>query len=496
MKHSTGEFDGCPFLLSPFQKFIVANIFGWKSFDDGFRRFREAFISMGRGNGKSPFMAAISLRLAVLECEAKYQLQLAAVERGQAEIVWEEIWSQIESQPSFADRFKRFGGSKKTRSAKVIVDELLDGFIEPLGGEGRDGYNLLGFVADEIHAWRPEHDELWEKLNSSMSKRRQPLALIITTAGDDLSQLWLRVHKFSAQVATGVIDEDRHFSFICEIDEEDRKTCLFEEDLWRKGNPNLDISVKRAGLRLFANKAKYDAVVLNEFLRYHMNIRVRSVLKVINLALWDACQGPLPDLDGKAANFGLDLGWRNDLASFYGCWPLGNRRFAFRGWNWLPQLGGRDLTKSPWKAWIDDQHLTATPGDATNPEAINERVKFCRDKFGISSLALDPNNARISGLHFVNVMGINVQEFQQNAKNYNEPIREFLDGLKEGRFLFNDPILRWAADNLVLRTDAAGLVMPDKQSADEKIDPIVAALMAFARCLYTDVEAGPRIRTL
>ena len=497
LKHSTGEFDGCPFLLSPFQKFIVANIFGWKQVD-GYRRFREAFISMGRGNGKSPFMAAISNRLAILDQEAKYQLQLAAVERSQAEIVFEEIWSQLNSQTAFEGRFERFGGSKKTRSAKVIVDQLLEGVIEPLGGEGRDGYNLLGFVADEIHAWRPEHHELWEKLQTSMSKRRQPLALIITTAGDDLSELWLRVHKFSSQVATGVIVEDRHFSFICEIDEADRKTCLFDETLWRKGNPNLDVSVKREGLRLFANKAKHDPVVLNEFLRYHMNIRVRSVLKVIDRVLWEGGKGELPDLAGKICHLGLDIGWRNDLASLYGCFPLEGRRFALRGWSWLPQQGGRDLTSVPWNGWIEKSHITATAGDATDPEAIYERVKFCRDTYQVSSLALDPNNARALGIYLVNSMGINVFDFQQNSKNYNEAIREFLTALTEGRILHgDDPVLGWAADNLVLRTDAAGLVMPDKQSADEKIDPIVAALMAFARCLYGDNNAtGPRIRFL
>jgi phage terminase large subunit-like protein len=454
---------------------------------------------MGRGNGKSPFMAAISNRLAILDGEAKYQLQLAAVERSQAEIVFEEIWSQLSSQPLFEGRFERFGGSKKTRTAKVIIDHFLnDGVIEPLGGEGRDGYNLLGFVADEIHAWRPEHQDLWDKLNTSMAKRRQPLALIITTAGDDLSKLWLQVHKFSSQVAQLLIQEDRHFSFICEIEEADRKSCLFDESLWRKGNPNLDVSVKREGLRLLANKAKLDPVACNTFLRYHMNIRVRSVLKVIEPKLWQLGRGPLPDLSRRACNFGLDFGWRNDLASLYGCWPLENRRFAFKGWSWLPTHGGRDLTKSPWAAWIEAGHITATLGEVTDPEAVYERVKSCRDCYQVLQIALDPNNARVPGIHIHNTMGISVYDFQQNAKNYNEAIREFMTALTEGRILHgDDPVLAWAADNLVLRTDAAGLVMPDKQSADEKIDPIVAALMAFARCLYGDNSAtGPRIRFL
>lgn len=495
LKHSTGEFHGLPFLLRPWQKFVAGNLFAWKRRDDDFRRFREAFISMGRGNGKSPFMAAITNRLAILDAEPRYQFQIAAVERAQADIVFSEISHQLKSQPAFEGRFDYY---EAKHGKKSICDSLLDGVIEPLGGEGRDGYNLLGYVADEIHAWTDEHKELWEKLQTSMSKRRQPLGLVISTAGDDRSHLWLRVHGFSAKIAELLVDEDGHFSFICEIDDEDRKASLYDETLWRKGNPNLDVSVKRGGLRLFANKAKNDPVIFNEWLRYHMNVRVRSVLKVINTQLWTGGGGPLPVLAGRHCHGALDMGWRNDLASFYLCFPLDGRRYALKGWNWLPRHGGRDLTSSPWAQWLAAHNVTATDGDATDPEAIYERIKQAKKDHAIASLALDPNNARAVGLHLVNAMGMNVFDFGQTSQMYNEPIREFLTALGEGRILHgDDPVLAWAADNLVLRTNSAGLVMPAKQEADEKIDPIVAALMAFARCLYGDPpSSGPRFRSL
>ena len=497
LKHSTGEFDGQPFLLQGWQKFVAGNLFAWKKREDNLRRFREAFVSMGRGNGKSPFMAALTNRTQILDNEPRSQIQLAAVERAQADIVFEEIWEQLKSQPAFEGRFERFGGAKKTRGAKVLIDHVLDAFIEPLGGEGRDGYNLLGYVADEIHAWKEEHQALWEKLQSSMSKRRQPLGLVITTAGDDRSKLWIRVHLFSSQVVSGIIDEDAHFSFICEIDEADRKASLYDESLWRKGNPNLDISVKRGGLRLFANKAKNDPVVFNEWLRYHMNIRVRSVLKVINPKQWSRGSGPLPDLTGKPCKGGLDLGWRNDLASFYLCFPMADRKFAFKGWNWIPRLGGRDLTKPPWTQWLADHHVSAGDGDATDIEDIYTRITYARNTYQLGEIAVDPNNAMAPGLHIVNNLYVPVFELRQIPPNFNEPVREFLQALNEGRILHgDDPVLAFAADNLVLRTNSAGLVMPAKDEADEKIDPIVAALMAFARCLYGDQPVAPRVRSL
>ena len=495
LKHSTGEFAGHPFKLQPWQKFVAGNLFAWKSKDTGLRRFREAFVSMGRGNGKSPFMSALINRLYILDNEHRAQFQLAAVERAQAEIVFNEICEQLQSQPAFNDRFEYY---RAKHGKKSIVDTILGGVIEPLGSEGRDGYNLLGYVADEIHAWTEEHQPLWEKLESSMRKRRQPLALVITTAGDDRSKLWLRVHEFSSKVARRIIEEDRHFSFICEIDDADRRTSLFDETLWRKGNPNIDVSVKRDALRLIANKAKNDAVCFNEWLRYHMNIRVRAVTKVIIQAVWSANDAPLPDMTKRICHGGLDLGWRNDIASLYFCFPLPEKKFAFRGWNWLPEHGGRDLTAAPWSQWIRDGHLTSTDGEVTDHDSILSRIANCRSEYQIQSIAYDPANARIAGNEIVNKLCLNGFDFWQSAKNYNEPCREFLTALTEKRIIHGgDPVLSWAADNLVLRSDSAGLVMPDKTRADEKIDPIVAALMAFARCLYGEPPSqGPRIRSL
>ena len=494
LKHSTGEFAGQNFLLGPFQKFVVGNLFGWKRREDHLRRFREAFISMGRGNGKSPFTAAIVNRINVLDREQRAYFQLAGVERAQAEIVFNEMVFQLESQPAFAGRFEFY---RAKHGKKSIVDTLLNSVVEPLGTEGRDGYNLLAFVMDEIHAWTDEHLPLYDKLQTSMAKRRQPLGLIITTAGDDRSKLWLRVRDFSAKVALGVQHEDRHFSFICEIAEEDKKPSLYDETLWRKGNPNLDISVKREGLRLRAAQALNDTVSFNQWLRYYMNVRVRSVQKVIDPETWRMGNGELPDLAGKPCHAALDFGWRNDLASLYLAFPLPGRKWALKGWNWYPRHGGRNLTAAPWSDWIRDGHLTVTDGEATDHEAIFERINDIVKRYQILSFAIDPANARVPGQIIQKTVG-NVFDFYQNYLNFNEPIREFLQALKEGRILHGgDPVLAWAADNLVTRTNSAGLVMPAKDEADEKIDPMVASLMAVARCMLSEPEPGcPRVAFL
>jgi len=496
LKHSTGEFDGQLFILRPWQKFIFWSLFGWKREATRKRRFRDAFLSMGRGNGKSPMAAAILNRLCFLESEARAQLKCAAVERDQARAVFDEAAAQIKSSEFLRKKCDFWKNS--------LVFRSLGSSIVPLGGEGKskDGFNLHGFVADEIHAWTEEHKELWSKLETAMGKRKQPLAIVITTAGSDRSTLWIRIYTHSVQVVTGVFPDDAHFSMIYEVDSDDvrdekgRILSDFSEECFQKANPNLDISVQRDFLLRFSARAAVDPVAKADFLRYHLNTRVRDAQKVISPAMWLKGCGPLPDLGRLAGHSGLDLGWRDDLASFYECFALPNHRFALRGWSWIPAHGRRELSAPPWSDWIADWHIVATPGSATDVDSIEAFVLGECAAGRVKSVAADPSNARASLQHFQ--PKVKTFEFDQTARNYNEAVREFLKALSEGRILHgDDPVLAWAADNLVLRTNSAGLVMPDKQKADEKIDPIVAAIMAFAGCLYQSQDAvQPRVRSL
>ena len=499
LKHSTGEFRGRPFRLEPWQKFIFWNLFGWKWAATGLRRFRESFLSMGRGNGKSPLAAAILNCLLFLDGEARAELVIAAVERDQARIVFRETCGQVKSNPTLKKRCDFWKNSLVYRSpASTVV---------PLGkeAESKDGMNLHGFVADEVHAWKEEHKETWSKLETAMGKRRQPLSVVITTAGSDRSELWMRLHKASAQVATGIVTDDAHFSLIYEVDAEDiqdKKGRLrddFDEACFIKANPNLGVSVKADHLRRFNVRGKTDPVVRSDFLRYHLNTRVRDAQKVISPELWSKSNGDLPDLAKKTCHGGLDLGWRDDLASFYLCFPLDDRRFAMKGWSWLPKHGTRDVSEAPWGGWIASGHVFATDGSTTDVEAIQAHIESIRTRYSLATISGDPNNARAPLQYLANNLGIKTFEFDQTCRNYNEPVREFLKALAEGRILHGgDPVLTWAADNVVLKKNSAGLVMPDKSRSDEKIDPIVAAIMAFAGCLYLEGEQKSeyRIRSL
>lgn len=484
LKHTTGEFAGRRFLLEPWQKFILWSLFGWKRISDRMRRFRDAFITVARGNGKSPIAALIMVILlcADLPREFRAQLKCAATERDQARIVWEEAGELLRTNELLESQCEFLKNS--------IVHLPTRSRLVPLGKEShtKDGFNLHGYVVDEIHAFKEEHRELLEKLVTAMGKRRQPLGITITTAGSDRSEIWLGQYEYSRKVVAGVVDDDAHFSFIAQLDEADDP---FDERTWPKANPNLGISVKIDHLRRMATRAQADPLFKLEFLRYHCNLRVRSAAKVITPALWASGNKPVGDLEGRLCHGAVDLGWRNDLASFSLVFPPseGKRKYRLRSWSWIPEECERDLAREPFARFMRSGSLRTTPGNTTDVQAILAKVLDCRERYDLQTVALDPNNARQFGTTLVNDHGIQVYEFFQTTRKYNEPTRVLLQLLVDGLLLHGgDPLLAWAADNLVLRTDHAGYVMPDKQKSDEKIDPIVAGIMALSECLFAEKQ--------
>lgn len=496
-KLTRGEFDGKPFILQPWQKFIVWCLFGWKRSKDHMRRYREAFLTMGRGNGKSPFAAAIILLLFLYDdpVEPQAEIVVAATERAQAfKYVWTETRRMIDKQPALKSRVRMYSAEKCGPSTQMLY--LPNGStFEPLGKDAhsKDGMSLHGYIIDELHAFKDEHRELVEKLETSMAKRRQPLAIMITTAGSDRSLIWQEKHDYASKVARGVVSDDAFFPFIAELDPDDDP---FDEANWGKANPNLDVSVKRDELRRMANKAQHNAKEKRKFLRYYMNIKVSSRLKAIRPELWAACGRPLPDLSDRLCHAGLDLGWRDDMAALATVFPLEiedeeKQFYAVKLNAWIPEDTPRELTEPPWCDFIDQGVLEVTPGNITDVEAIYQTIEQLRSDYDLQTIALDPNNARAVSIHLVNVLDISTFEFFQTTRKYNEPTGELLSLLEEKRLIHGgNPLLAWAADNMVLREDVAGLFMPDKVKSQDKIDPMVALIMALSECLFGE-QIGP-----
>ncbi len=494
LRHSIGRYAGMPFELSPFQVFCKANIFGWLRDSDNTRRFRRAYRSYARKNGKSTDVAGESIYMAGFDrnpvkdrIEPVAQVVLAATKREQvSKVIFAEAKRMVERSPLVEkkSRFVRQELRFHTNDGEIITT----GSDKPF-----DGLNPHCVQLDELHAWREHHREFYDTMMTGSGSRDQPLISIITTAGDDNSHLWLEVYNYAKAVAMGTVEDDSFFSFIAELDDGDDP---FDESLWIKANPNVGISITLDYLRQQATEAKTSAVATNRFTRYHCNRIVSCTEKAFDLGKWDSCEGALSDWnDADAVGIGVDLGARDDLAALGLCarFPVGERdgmpvyRYEVQVKTYIGDDSRRDLSKMPFCDWIYRGFLAKNRYPIANlRDDLIEKAAI----FYAKNVAYDPYNGQQLAEELTQE-GLVPVRMPQNHSMFNEPIRDLMAVIDEKRLTHDgNPVLRWSVNNAILYRDRKDLWMYDKKSSSEKIDPIVAVTMAFRMAFLAPARAS------
>lgn len=492
LSHSDGEYVGKPFHLMPWQTFIVCSLFGWRHRETGYRRYREGLISVGRGNGKTPFGAAIMLVLLGFDepFEARAEIYTAAVKRDQAGLSFEA-----------AKRFVERSGMERAGYMEVykraITMDRVGSKLEPLSSDAKssDGLNIHGLLKDELHAWTRYQRDYLEKLQTAMGKRRQPLDLTITTAGDEHSELWLEYYELCRQVVErgNGFEIDSLFVAMFEIDDDDDE---LDESVWPKANPMLEYGIVKIDyLRDEAKKARERPDKRSQFRRYHANKKTVSSAKSITSKLWACGHQPIPWDELENGFAAVDLGWKDDLAAIGYTFPLdwvdvegkSKRRYAIFADVFVPKGTRRQLDRPPFAQWVREKRLIVTDSEWTDTGPMYQLLEKRHKDYGIETLAYDPSNAREFATNVLNEVGIDTFSFVQKHERYNEPLEEFKIALSEGRILHGgDSLLGWAAMNAVENANARGHRMPDKAKSGDKIDPFVAVLMAFSEAMFAE----------
>jgi len=303
---SEGEFAGKPFTLQPFQKFIVGSLFGWKG-DDGYRRFRKAYIEIAKGNGKSPLAAAVGLYALVADGEEGAEIYSAAVTREQAGILWSDAKHMVEASPALSRRV-----SVNVRNLAVLST---NSYFRPVSSEARslDGKRVHFALIDELH----EHPSAMvvDKMQAGTKGRRQPLIFEITNSGYDRHSVCYQHHDYSIRILEGILDDDGWFAFVCALDEGDDWQ---DEAVWPKANPNIDVSVTLKYLREQVREAVGMPAKQNIVKRLNFCIWTEQSTRWIDIALWDACRQPIDreSLIGRVCFGGLDLSSTTDISAF------------------------------------------------------------------------------------------------------------------------------------------------------------------------------------
>jgi phage terminase large subunit-like protein len=499
LKHYKGEWAGQPLILAPWQQFIVGSLMGWKK-ADGLRRFREAYEEVPRKNGKSTKDAGLGVLLSFFDGEQGAEGYCAATKKDQARIIFGDAKQMVLRTPALKKRLRVFVNN--------LSNEATASKLEPLGADEDtlDGLNVHVALIDEVHAHKTPG--VVDALKTGTGARQQPLIKYVTTAGYDRTSICWKLRDYGIKVLEGVVRDDSFFCYIACADEGDDWKS---PKTWAKANPNLGVSVHLADLERKAKQAAHMPAALNAFLRLHLNVWTEQADRAIDMDVWKKGDAPVDAeaLAGQACFAGLDLASTSDIAAFAKLFGPDDEGVYYALMRfWIPE---ESIAAGPSRRseqlrlqlaeWARLGFIKTTPGNVTDYDFIKQDIFEDAETFRIREIAVDRWNATqiVSDLKGEFGEGTDsgtiIVDFGQGFQSMAAPTKEILRLLLAGKIRHGgNPVLRWMASNLSLKQDPGGNLKPDRLSSGDKIDGMVALIMALGRSIAPRAATGPQAR--
>lgn len=486
LKHSTGEHAGQPFTLLPWQQWILANIFGWKYKDTTFRVISNVFIMISRKNGKTALAAALALICATIDNEPNAEIDLVANSASQAKIAFNMCYNYSESIDPNKVIYKRYRDSIQIPHSKSSINILCSDSMT------LDGYNSSVFVIDEMHAQK--NWDLYNVMKSSQGMRRQPLGIVITTAGFLLSGYpCYEMRKNCVDILKGYKEDDSQFAAIYELDPDDNYT---DESCWLKCCPSLGQTVKPKYLRdqvqtaqnLPAQEVGIKTKNFNLFCQsrdvWLSDKYISNTMQVINNK----------DFSDESCYMGVDLSAVSDLTCTSILFPPNPDRsvhpdkFVWKNYIYLPEEAlETSMNAEIYKEFRRQKAITITPGNVVDYDIVLEDQKDINDNVSLQSVAYDNWNATQWAINAEDA-GLALQPYSQSLGNFNKPTKYFEILVKQGKVVIDtNACVRWAFSNVELKFDWNDNCKPIKAGNDQlkKIDPVIAMLQALGAYLLS-----------
>lgn len=492
LQHSKGKWAGKKLLLEPWQKLICWCIFGWKKLD-GSRRFRIAYNEVARKNGKSTFAAAIGLLLLLMDGEQGAEIYSAATKMEQAKLIHKEATRMVNASKDLRDYF---GVGCHVNNIHV---EKTNSLFEPLGADARtlDGLNPSGAMIDELHAHRDS--SIWDIIRSAIGSRRQPLMFAITTAGFNMQSFCYEQRDYAVKVLEGIIDDDSLFAIIFTLDRDDNGELLDDwkdETCWEKANPNLGVSVSVEDMRAMCKEAIESPTKKNNFLVKKLNVWTTQTITWVNIEKWNACSETVDEklLVGKKCFVALDLSTNTDITASVKLFPWSDGKYVVSPRFYIPKenaLARQRKDGVPYQKWADDGFITMTEGNVIDYKVIQADLYKDGEDYDIEMIGYDRWGFEAFRQRVVEE-GIKEDlliSFGQGFASMSAPMKELEKLYLSGKLIHNNnPVLAWMVSNVAASTDPADNIKPDKQKSSQKIDGIVALIMAIGLAITVPVK--------
>ena len=484
LKHTKGTWAGEPFQLIDWQEQIVRDVFGTLK-PDGYRQFNTAYVEIPKKQGKSELAAAIALLLCCADGEERAEVYGCAADRQQATIVFDVAADMVRMCPALARRVKILSSQKR------IIYKPTNSFYQVLSAEAysKHGFNISGVVFDELHT-QPNRALFDVMTKGSGDARTQPLYFLITTAGTDTNSICYETHSKAVDILEGRKHDSTFYPVIYGADTDADWTS---EDVWRRANPSLDITVGIDKVRVACESAKQNPAEENAFRQLRLNQWVKQSVRWMPMDKWDACAGTIDEnaLYGRACFGGLDLSSTTDLTCFSLVFPPRDAEGSYTvlPFFWVPEDTLDVRVKKDhvnYDVWQRQGYLQTTQGNVVHYGFIEKFIDDLGHKFDIREIAFDRWGA-VQMVQNLDALGFKVVAFGQGFKDMSPATKELMKLVLEKRIVHGGhPVLRWNMDNIFIRRDPAGNIKADKEKSTEKIDGAIATIMALDRAIRVD----------
>ena len=495
---SKGDYD--TLTMMDWQCFVECNLYGWIDRETRLRRFREALILVGTGNGKSTMVAGNATFAACKDGERGADIYLLANSKEQAGIVFEECKKQIEQSPYLAPRFR-------TLRDGVYYDKM-QATIKNRSSDSKrlDGLNPHLAIFDEIHEYRDF--KLLNIIRRKTVKRQQPLIIYITTMGSVIDGPLMYYYDRFTDALNGTLKPevaDRMFAYIAELDAKDDPD---DASTWVKANPSLGVTLQLDELEKQWERNKLVPSEKADFICKQLNIMVNADdMAFVQPEVIRRNNGELdPEtLLGRRCYGGFDLSNREDFTAAALEFPLDDGRTFVLLHSWVPRAKVEaDNEKIDYYGLAMSGHLTIVDAEYIQQEDVFEWFKARAKEYEIDCIGYDPANATRL-IQMLQGAGFDCKVVRQGPITLNDPMKDVKELLLAGRIVTNnDPMFTWYVDNVRIsgerrHTDKENW-MPTKRNRYRKIDGYMAFLDAHCVRMQKEpagiIVTAPKIRVV
>ena len=510
--HTKGRYAGTPFILEPWQKEIVARIFGTISYDEQYdeyvRQYRLAWIELARKNGKSELLSGFALLGLCADDEESAEVYSVAVDRDQAGMVYATAKRMVELSPILSNRLTIVDSRKR------IIDPKTNSFYQVLPGDagGALGTNPSMVLFDEVLTQKDRH--LWDAMRQGFGTRKQPIMIAATTAAYTTAAFALEEHEYGERVLADPSIDPARYVFMRNVAkdwdwEDEGLPAIYDEDGnvlrqatgWYWANPALGSFLSIGTMRAEYGEAKEKPTAQNSFRVFRLNQWVSQANRWLDMTVYDS-NGQLKfdreALKGRGCVGGLDLASTGDFTAWVLMFPGSPEDETAEGFTALPHffvprhaLEKRAPMRSHFEVWEREGHITVTEGQTTDYDQIEDHIeRDAQEFFILNAFGYDQWNATQVVGH-LEQRGLTAVKVPQSAARLNDPTKWLETLIAERKFYHGgNPVLRWMFDNVELQVTADGLVKPDKAKSGEKIDGVAATLNSlFVHRIGLDEQA-------